>query len=54
MSPVDYLSIKEGGIFEIRIPVESSQLHLHGVLNLNKEVRFHNLSIFSEPVVQIG
>ena len=26
----------------------------HGVLNLNKEVRFHNLSIFSEPVVQIG
>ena len=40
---------------QLRLEKELLQKYImHGVLNLNKEVRFHNLSIFSEPVVQIG
>ena len=38
----------------IQLQRSGHAIALHGVLNLNKEARFHILSIFLEPVVQIG
>ena len=39
----------------VRLPIKIPKNHpLHSALNLNKEARFHILSIFLEAVVQIG